>query len=358
MKSNGFNFARLLVERKNGVKHNPLSNEILEEGRESFERSGIPLDAYKGNFLLPIQSRAVLESGTSNEDISKSFIFPALSEKLILVAAGATFLPDLPGSISLPTQSGITVAWKGQHEAPVSEGAGSIGFVDFSATGRLTAFYDIPMTALVKASKSPTLDQWLLNNMITKVAEVLERTVLGVAARDSDAPQGMGYKCTTGTDTKAAAVAMSLYAAKEAVITLEKKVDDNGALKGKLAYITSGKGSRLLKTNRKENGFPESLLEKGLLNDYPVFASSVVSDIAGSDAAGSLLVFGNWQDLVIAQFGGYDVIVDYITLARLAQVRITVHSFFDVKGARGSVSTGIGTDADEYGLSFASMAIK
>ena len=135
-----------------------------------------------------------------------------------------------------------------------------------------------------------------------------------------------------------------------------------------MGYLTNAKGRGLLKLAQKAGFFDLSLNlalgnsepllgDSGFMNDYRVFTTNSASGAAGEDGDGNLLVFGNWSDLVIGQWGGYDVTVDPYSIAKDGQVRLVINSYFDAKGLRGSTSTGTGSDKDDY-LNFASMAVR
>jgi hypothetical protein len=139
---------------------------------------------------------------------------------------------------------------------------------------------------------------------------------------------------------------------------LEGEVADLNAFQGRLGYITSAMGKIALKKNRVEPGMPEPLLKNGLMNDLPVFISNWAADNVGSDGLGSGLVFGNWADLMICQFGAYQLTLDMNSQAKNNKARIYVDSYWDVKGMRfPAASTGSGTQDNEY-VGFASLPIK
>jgi HK97 family phage major capsid protein len=197
----------------------------------------------------------------------------------------------------------------------------------------------------------------LLANIADAVARKLEATILGVAAGSTTQPQGMGYKITTGADTKANAAAPT-YAS---MVALETAVDTSNALVGNLAYITNAGGRGIMKTTLITGTYGERmLLEGSQMNGYPVLVTNSASAVAGDDDIGDLVVFGNWRDLVICQWAGYDITVDPYTLASNNQVKITINAHFDGKGLRGSLATDVHgvTQADQYAYSFASAAIK
>jgi hypothetical protein len=201
----------------------------------------------------------------------------------------------------------------------------------------------------------PAANDYLIGLLIEATANKLEEAVLGILARSAVQPQGMGYKITGGNSSSRPSVVPSL-----AVLTaMENEVADLKAYRGKLGWITSPKGKSILRRTMIEIGQTESILQKGgFINDLPLYVSQWASDAAGSGGDGSLLLFGNWADLMICQFGAYQLTLDMYSQSKNNIARIFVDSYWDVKGMRfPATSTGVGTQNDEY-VGFASMPIK
>jgi len=360
-----FSLIEAINNKLEGRNHNELALSIFTQGKEEMRKSGL---TNTGDIVLPTEYRADILAGTAaqgQEIVSedKMAIMPPLESKLVLAEAGATFLKGLVGNVSVPSYSGTTVAWKGEVTA-ADDGAGSFSEVNLSPK-RITAKLDV--SKLFLAQDSVGAERMLLDNIASAVARKLESTILGVAAGSDTQHQGMGYKITTGADTKANSVVPDW----STIVGLETAVDTANAATGKLAYITNAGGRGILKSIQKYTNVDpslavfvsgtESLLEGNTMNGYPVFVTNSCSNIAGDDDSGDLLIFGNWADLCIAQWGGYDITVDPYTVASEGQVRIVINAYFDAKGLRGSYKTDepvATTDPDDYAYSFASTAIK
>lgn len=351
-----FSLIKAIRSKLDGKNYDELSTRIFEVGRNELRASGhMPA----GDLVIPVEIRADVLAGTATQGQEivaeqKMAILPPLENKLVLAAAGATYLTGLVGNVSIPSYSGTTVAWKGEVIA-ADDGAGTFGEVGFSPK-RLTAYLDV--SKLFLAQDSVGAERMLLDNIASAVARKLESTILGVAAGSATQPQGMGYKITTGTDTKAAKAA----ATNKLLVALETAIDSANALANKLGYITNASGRGILKTTLKETGLPGYICsEAGQVNGYPLYVTNGCSGAAGTDA-GDLVVFGNWADLCIGQWGGFDITVDPFTVAKENKVRIVINAYFDAKGLRGSAPTDVHgeatTQADDYAISFASLAIK
>jgi HK97 family phage major capsid protein len=324
----------------NQVENRPMDSEyipLFEEGRNEFKKSGL---STKGNIVLPYESRASIVTGQTTGTTAggyivqtdKKTVLPPLTNYLVLTKAGATYMTGLVGNVSIPTYSGTTVLWKGEVETAV-DGAGTWGKVDLNPK-RLTAFIDVSTMFLQQDSVGA--ENMLMENIAKAVACKLESTILGLGAGSvATEPAGLFYGVTK-PDTLTNAIAVGL----------ETSVDSSNALAGNLAYITNAAGRGLLKTTPVVATYTSKMIcENNEINGYPLLVSNgVAGKTAFTTTGGDGLIFGNWSDLIIGQWGGYDILVDPYTQAALGTVRIIVNSFFDAAVARS--------------VSFAKKAIK
>jgi HK97 family phage major capsid protein len=167
-----------------------------------------------------------------------------------------------------------------------------------------------------------------MENIAQAVAAKLEETILGTGAGSvATEPTGLFY------DYEADAATTLSW---DAVVALESDVDADNALVGSLAYITTATGRGALKTTVKASSSDSvMIMEQGEVNGYPVYVSNGVAgltDFTTTDTVG--LIFGNWSDLIIGQWGGYDLLVDPYTQAALGTVRLVVNAYFDAAAAR------------------------
>ena len=327
---------------------------------------GIPNVGAMGQLTLPARRAINVSTATQGKEIvgeDVPFILPPLENSLVLVQAGARFVTGHRGNVVLPSFSGITAAWKGETAAG-DESSATFKSAEF-VPKRLTTYVDISRAFLKLAP--PEASQILATALIGAVAAKLEATILGKAAGSATQPQGMGYKITSGIDTRGAAVVPDW----EDIVGLELAVGELNSLRDRGGYITNAAGRRILKSVQKSAytdpsldiavGVTLSLMEEGMMNGYPVFVTNSASNDAGYGTTGNLLVFGDWSQLGICQWGGYDVTVDPYSIAKDGQVRLVINSYFDAKGLRGSKPTHVsGTPTsvpDEYATSFSSIAI-
>jgi HK97 family phage major capsid protein len=300
------------------------------EGMEEFRKSNINVE---GSIVLPTESKivtrtAIVAGGTTTGGYivatDKKTVLPPLTNYLVLTKAGATYLTGLVNNISIPTYSGITVAWK-EETVSAADGAGTWGKVDLSPK-RLTAYVDVSKQFLIQDSVGA--EAMLYANIAKAVAAKLESTILGAGEGSSvSTPQGLFWGAYTASAT-------TFNWAN--IVALETNVDGNNALVDNMAYITNAKGRGLAKTTVRTATYGEQMIMENMtINGYPVYVSNGVPKLTDfSTTTGTGFIFGNWSDLIIGQWGGYDLTVDPYSQAIYANVRLVINCYFDAKAAR------------------------
>ena len=327
--------------------------DLFNYAKKDFRAAG---PSVNGDIVVPLETRTysdVLSAGdaTKGQEIveeDKRSIIPPLTDRLVLAQAGATYLTGLVGDVSIPAYSGSNVAWKAE-KGESHQGAGTFSEVLFSPK-RLTAYIDV--SKLFLQQDGVGAEKLLLDNIANAVARKLESTILGVGVGSANEPQGIGYDTVTagaGTIAKA-------NPSWATVVGMETTVDTANALQQNLGYITNSAGRGILKSTAKGSASDDIMLMEGnTMNSYPVYVTNSCSAIAGSDE-GELLVFANWGDLMIAQWGGYDITVDPYSHSHLGYIRIVINSYFDAKGLRGS--SGSNASLNNYITSFAKLVLE
>jgi hypothetical protein len=88
-----------------------------------------------------------------------------------------------------------------------------------------------------------------------------------------------------------------------------------------------------LKQTLRAAGLPGYLIEGDLLNGFKCGVSNAVPSTltkGTSEANCSGIIFGNWEDLIIGDWGGLDIIVDNYSSKLKGEVEITVNTFADI----------------------------
>ncbi len=310
------------------------NNRALDEKAQSVVNAGIAEmrkagQNYSGQIVLPVEKRDVTAIQatveTSGQEVvaeDKLDILEPLRANLVLTEAGATYMTGLIGDISIPTYTGSNVGWKGEIAA-ADDGAGTFGEVNLSPK-RLTAYLDISKQFLIQDSVSA--EEMLKNDIVRALSNKLEATILGSAAGTATQPEGLFYDADAATLTYAGTVEM------------EQELEENNVY-GNLSYIVSPAAKATLRTTAKDSGSGLFVMENGEINGLPVYTSSACSGI----------VLGNWQEYVIAQWGGIDLTVDPYTQASNGMIRLVVNAYFDAKPRRSEafVAGTVSAESDD-----------
>ena len=309
-----------LINAINAVVNNrnldETAQEVVNAGIAEMRKAG---QSYSGQIILPVEERATIQATITDhgqevvaED--KLNILEPLRNRMVLTQAGATYMTGLVGNVSIPTYSGTSVTWKGEVVA-ASDGAGTFDEVELSPK-RLTAYLDISKQFLIQDSASA--EEMLKNDIVRALSEKLESTILGNVAGSTTQPAGIFTQITTsGAATYAGTVAM------------ERTLDENNAT-GNFCYIVSPAVKATLRTAAKDSGSGLFTMENNEINGLPVYCTN--------SCVGA--VIGNFEDYVIAQWGGIDLTVDPYTQANSGKVRLVINAYFDAKPRRTESFTG------------------
>lgn len=309
-----------LIKAINDVVNNRNINEdalnVIEMGATEMRKSGL---SYSGQIQLPVEERAadtdntiVATVETQGKEIvptDKLNVLGPLRGKSILAEAGATFLTGLVGNISIPTYSGSTCGWKGEMAA-ADNGKGEFDTVELSPK-RLTAYIDISKQFLVQDSVGA--EELLRADIVNALVAKLEQTIFGDAAGDATKPAGIFNGATVAAPSWAG------------VCAAESDLTD---YLGDKRFIMSPTAKSTFKqtTISGEKSDLRLLMNGNEVDGYPVSASSNV--VAGGYA------FGDFKELVVAQWGAIDIVVDPYTLATKNAIRLVINAFFDAKVRR------------------------
>lgn len=331
-----FSLMKAIMDKADGNPFDDAAKAVIEEGRNEMRKAQVES---KGHIILPTESRAAIVTGQTTGTTAGGYaiqtdklqVLPPLTNYMVLSQAGATYLTGLVGNVSIPTYSGTTVRWKGEV-ASASDGAGTWGKVDLNPK-RMTAYLDVSKMFLLQDSVGA--ENMLRENIAAAVAVKLESTILGVGAGSvSTEPTGLFYG-SSGAVYKANRTTCSY----DETIKLERNVDLQNALFGSCAYVTHPYINHKLRTTAKVSS-SDSVMVKDALS-YPVLVTNSVAYNVFTTTGSAGLIFGNWKDLIIGQWGGYDLLVDPYTQAALGTIRLVVNCYFDAAAARSTSFSAI-----------------
>ena len=317
-----YSFAKAIREMVKFGHLTGFENEMHEEAlRENPSLVGFGVPA------MIINPRAALAAASSSVVPTDTIGFiDALRAKLTLAKAGAQFLTGLQGNISFPKKTTAgSATW--EEEVSASDDAGMVLGALTMTPKRLSAYQTLSKQLLVQSPYN--VENILRNDLITAIQVAVDAAGIN-GSGSSNQPTGIlnyvGIGSVVG-DTNGAAPDFA------DIVNLEKEVAVDDADLGSLAYLTNPKVRAKLK--RTAVGSDQRMVwgESGnQLMGYDAHVTTQVPstlDKGTSTGVCSAIIFGNFNDLIIGQWGGLDILVDPYTAASNAQVKVYIHSFWD-----------------------------
>ena len=290
--------------------------------REASEAVAKRLKREPASFFVPLDvttakrdlSKAIPSAGgylVGTEHMAGSFI-ELLRNKMLVRALGARVMTGLEGDVAIPKQSGgATVAWVTEGNSPPTS---QQAFEQVALTPKsVAAFTDLTRKLVLQSS--PDVETLVRDDLAKVIALELDR----VAINGSGAgPEPEGIMNTTGIGS----VTISGSADWDNIVDLESDVATSNADVGSLAYLMNAAQRGVLKKTEKATGTAQFIWENGTepgigsVNGYRAGASNQMPN--------DKILFGNWNDLIIGEWGVLDVLVDPYTLGTSGGIRIRV----------------------------------
>jgi HK97 family phage major capsid protein len=271
------------------------------------------------------RSTLVAASGPTVPTVKVGFI-DALYARLVLTRLGAQTLSGLTSNVDFPLLSTApTVAWAAENDAASDAGA-ALNKVSLTPH-RLTNF--IPISKLLLIQDAVGIEERLWNTFIEATIAQLQ---YGVINGGSNAPTGILATSNIGSvagGTNGAAPTLAH------ILSLIKAVAIVNADIGSLGFLTSPMVRWKLQNTNIATGYPQmvwDLLQNDSLLGYKVGVTTSSSDTltkGGSGAVCSSIIFGNFNDLTIGQFGALDLTVDPYTGAKSNLINLILNGFYD-----------------------------
>ncbi len=251
--------------------------------------------------------------------------FEALKNKLVLTQLGAQFLTGLHGNVPLVGAGTFTAAWASEGgEIATSKMAfadrGTLSPKRLSATGAVSK-------ELIHQS-SIDVERIIINALTSAIAQAIEAAAIngsGIAPVPTGILNTVGVKTVVmGTDGLAPAWAN--------IVELETKVKQANGYGQRMGYLTNSSVIGKMKTTIR-GALDKFIMEDSQLNGYACFDTNAVPNNlvkGGSGAVCSALIFGAWENLIIGQWGGLDLIVDPYSRKNFAEIELNTTQFLDI----------------------------
>ena len=332
-----FSFGKLVKDMVENRSISGLEKEVIEESnKEQRTLGGNASGLYLSNRFLTVEKRAMTAgSATAGGNwipTDKIPFFDALYAMTVLESLGATMLTGLAANTDLVGfATGVTAAWTPET---TDAGAGDPTTASRSITPyRLAAYTDLSKQLLIQDNYS--IEQYLIQSFMKAFAVKIE----GAAINGSGSGEPYGVLNTAnigsvsiGTNGGAPTLAKIL----EIVQTTES---NNAGMNGK--WLANPKVVAKLKQTQVDAGSGAMLMAYGpyfggvenQIDSKPAYSTSnVPSNLDKGTTTGvcSALIYGTWDNLVVGQYGGIDLVVDNMSQAIGGKNRIVMNQYVGV----------------------------
>lgn len=298
----------------------PFEMEVIRATKDKFEKRG---KAFEGQIALPMDvliagQRDLTAGGATSgaelvgtDHMAESFI-DALRGRLLTAELGARFMSGLVGDVAIPKlAAGATAYWVTEGNAP-TESQQTTGSVTLNPK-TVGAFTDISRKLLLQSS--PDAEQLVRDDLVKVLARAID-TAAYAGSGASGQPTGIKNVSGIGSVDYGAGITF------DDTVDLETAVDIDNALMGSLAYVTTPTLAGAMKKTLKASGVQGYIWEGDEVNGYDAHRTSLMT-------AGEIL-FGNWEDLIIGNWGVLDLNVDTATLSTSGGVRLVALQDIDI----------------------------
>lgn len=326
-----FSLVKFVRELSEGRGLTGLEAEVAEMGAEEYRRMGLTANGavVPSAFIRAAQGQnagTAVDGGNLVETMAARYV-DALKEKLVVAQLGATVLTDLLGEVPVITSAAISADWGAEAAVANTKKANYAKAVMKPHRNSV----NVVVTKDLLRQTSFDVEQDLINKITEAHAVLLESAAI---AGKGTGNEPKGILSTVGIGDVAMGTNGAAISWKK-VVELETKVNSVNANRGRMAYLTNAKVFGALKTTEKATGSGRFIMEDaaaGRCNGYVTeFSNLVPSNLTkGSGSNLSAMIFGNFQDLYIGQWGGLDIVVDPYTSKKTAEIEICLNAWNDV----------------------------
>jgi len=274
-------------------------------------------------------------AGGNLVDTSMMPLIEILRNKMMTRALGARVLSGLVGNLSFPKQvASAVLSWMAENSGTNVSESDLSAFLGAIAMGPKSAQATTAVTRQMLAQGSEDIEMLIRDDLAAVNALGLDyASIAGTGSNN----QPRGILNTSGIGSVVGGT-NGLAPGWSHIVDLETEVAVDNADAGTLAYLTNPKARGKLKQTEKANGTAQFIWEKGTggfgeLNGYRAAATNQVPsnlDKGSSSGVCSAIIYGNWTDLMIGEWGVLEIIADPFTLKKQGLIELTSFMMADV----------------------------
>ena len=291
----------------------PIAQAVILEGQAEMRNRSLSL---VGQIQLPtaVEERAITVQSEGEDIVATNLmdVMGSLKAKNVLVQAGARVLENLPGDVQFPLSSSANCSWEGETSETAATDM-TFTHVKLSPK-RLSCVVDVSKQFLLQDSASA--ERVIREEILSAINSKLEKTFLGAEQGTNTMPQGLFYN--NGTP-------LTEVSKFKDLTDLEADVE-NANVDGKVVYLLSPNSKGILRNMVKGEKTTNLVYENGCVDGTEALSTSNIAE--------KRFAYGDFSNVVIANWGNLDITVDPMTKAASGLVRLVVNFYCDVKVLR------------------------
>lgn len=324
-----------LGERTGGIEsevHQTIQKQLGRSSNGIF----IPLSLRsRGARAATTASGLTAAAGGALVETSVMPLIEILRNKMMTRALGARVLSGLTGNLSFPKQiASAVLSWVAENSGSNVSESDLANFLGSVSMGPKSAQATTSFSRQLLAQGSEDVEMLIRDDLAAINALGLDLAAISGTGASN---QPRGILNTSGIGDVAGGT-NGLAPGWNHIINLETEVSIDNADLGSLAYLTNAKVRGNLKQTEKASGTAQFIWEKGAngfgeLNGYRAAASNQVpGNLTKGSASGicSAIIFGNWNDLMIGEWGVIEIIADPYSLKKQGLIELTSFMMADV----------------------------
>lgn len=322
-----FSISRALGQASKGV-FDGVEKEINEIGMSEMRGlSNDDIEIKLNSLTLPssmarASQSVTLDNGDKGGQLvgSEPRLVDGFIPKLFLEELGATFMTGLKGNVPLPVPGLFEFDWYDETE--------DITGADISIKG--------PVLSPKRAGAGGKISLQLINQSSVDAENLIWGLLRAGAGKciNKAAINGDGLKAPLGLlsmpgvlDSVLATVATDPEL--KHILELEGLIQAEDATEVSLGYLSNLKLLTALRGIKKDAGSGRFLMEDGKIDGSKTIGSTLVPALASNYP----LIYGDWSQMFIGQWGGLNIVVDPYAGAQSGSVVTWLNMFMDVKVA-------------------------
>ncbi len=287
----------------------PIAQAVVLEGQNEMRSRSLSV---VGQLTLPSYNERAITVQSEGEDVVATNLMDvmgSLKAKSVLVKAGARVLENLRGDVQFPLSSSANCSWSDETSETAATDM-TFTHVKLSPK-RLSCVVDVSKQFLLQDSASA--EQVIREEIISSISSKLEKTFLSDEQGTNNKPEGIFYN--NGAPLTEVSKFVDLT-------NLEAEVE-NANVDGHVVYLLSPKAKSALRSMPKNDKLATLVYENGTIDGTESLSTSTIKD--------KKLAFGDFSNVVIANWNGIDIVIDNLSKAAQGLVRLVVNFYCDVK---------------------------